>query len=243
MKEKSKFMKIDCLLTAKGNNTLKDKNILLLNDKPVLYYPAIAAKQVSLIDNFYVSSDCDKILTIANDLGYEKIKRPDELSQPNSQHVDVIKHYLNLPYISEDMPDILVVLLGNNITVKSTWIQDCINIMKNDMTISCVAPVYEDSDHNPYRCKKINNDGFLESFVDNSPVNLSTNRQDLPKSYFLSHNFWVINVKKFLNNELGDAPWSFMGKKVFPYKTEMSIDIHDYFDMGVARLWLDSQTL
>ena len=232
---------MDCLLTARGNNTLEDKNILMLNGKPVLYYPALAGKKVKVIDKYYVSSDCDKILNVAYDLGYSKVKRPEELSKPNSQHVDVIKHFLNLPSVANEMPDILVVLLGNNITVKSLWIEECIEIMKQDMTISCVAPVYEDCDHNPYRCKKINADGFIESFMENSPSSISTNRQDLPKSFFFSHNFWVLNVKKFLDGELGDAPWSFMGKKVFPYKIERSIDIHDMFDMGVAKLWLDQQ--
>ena len=52
--------KIVALLTGRGNNTLKDKNVLPVLGKPLLYYPAMAAKTCSLITDFYVSSDDEK---------------------------------------------------------------------------------------------------------------------------------------------------------------------------------------
>lgn len=55
-------MKIAALLTGRGNNTLKDKNVLPVLGKPLLYYPAMAAKTCNLITDFYVSSDDEKIL-------------------------------------------------------------------------------------------------------------------------------------------------------------------------------------
>lgn len=54
-------MKIAALLTGRGNNTLKDKNVLPVLGKPLLYYPAMAAKTCNLITDFYVSSDDEKI--------------------------------------------------------------------------------------------------------------------------------------------------------------------------------------
>ena len=54
-------MKVVALLTGRGNNTLKDKNVLPVLGKPLLYYPAMAAKACNLISDFYVSSDDDKI--------------------------------------------------------------------------------------------------------------------------------------------------------------------------------------
>ena len=61
--------KIVALLTGRGNNTLKDKNVLPVLGKPLLYYPAMAAKTCSLITDFYVSSDDEKILAEAEKLG------------------------------------------------------------------------------------------------------------------------------------------------------------------------------
>lgn len=65
-------MKIAALLTGRGNNTLKDKNVLPVLGKPLLYYPAMAAKTCNLITDFYVSSDDEKILKAASDCGYKK---------------------------------------------------------------------------------------------------------------------------------------------------------------------------
>jgi CMP-N,N'-diacetyllegionaminic acid synthase len=38
-------MQIAALLTGRGNNTLKDKNILPVFGKPLLYYPCQAARK------------------------------------------------------------------------------------------------------------------------------------------------------------------------------------------------------
>ena len=69
-------MKIVALLTGRGRSSLKDKNILPICGNPLLYYPAMAAKKSKHITAFYISSDDDKILNIASDLGYTKIRRP-----------------------------------------------------------------------------------------------------------------------------------------------------------------------
>ena len=58
-------MKVAALLTGRGNNTMKDKNVRLVLGKPLLYYPAMAAKSCDLITDFYVSSDDEKILNAA----------------------------------------------------------------------------------------------------------------------------------------------------------------------------------
>ena len=56
---------------------------------------------------------------------------------------------------------------------------------------------------------------------------------------FLAHNIWVINVKKLLNKEYGEGPWTFLGKNVIPYLIEESIDIHDQLDIIKAAYWIN----
>lgn len=231
-------MKIIALLTGRGNNTLKDKNILDILGKPVLYYPAKAAKQVEVIHDWYCSSDDEKILNTAIDIGYKPIVRPKELAQPNSQHIDCILHAIRYMNDNGEYPDIIVVLLANNVTVKSEWINDCIQLMSNDMSITAVVPTYTDNDHHPLRAKKISKDGTLEMYQENVSGKVSTNRQDLPKCLFLAHNFWVLNVGNLLNGALGHPPWSFMGNKVMPYEIDKSIDIHEEIDLYIAKEWI-----
>lgn len=230
-------MNVCCLMTGRGNNTLKDKNVLDVLGHPVLYYGGNAAVKSGEFDHLYCSSDDPKILDAAHEIGFEKIVRPLELGSPTAQHVDVLYHALDVMKQEGYVPDILCVLLANNVTVTSEMVRDCVEILKKDYdNISSVCPVYVDNDHHPYRCKRIV-DGKVVSFVDpGKPI--STNRQDLPECVFLAHNIWVINVKKFLNKELGQGPWSFLGKNVIPYKIDESIDIHDSLDLLKASHWI-----
>lgn len=234
-------MKVTALLTGRGNNTLKDKNILDVLGHPVLYYPAHAAKNAKLVDYFYCSSDDVKILKIAEEEGYKRIVRPDYLGAPSSQHVDVIKHAVDIMKERDELGDILIVLLANNVTVKSSWIDDCIRIMENDMTISAVVPVYEDNDHHPLRAKTLDSEGCLQMYEKGINGTISTNRQDLPPCLFLSHNFWVLNTRLMIESDYcGQQPWGFMGRKIVPYEIADSIDIHKPIDLYIAKEWIQN---
>lgn len=232
-------MKVNVLLTGRGNNTLRDKNILDVLGKPVMYYIANSCAKAKMTNNLYCSSDDDAILNVASELGYTPIKRPLELALPTAQHIDCIMHGLKFMERNNDLPDILVVALANNVTIKSKWVDDCIKMMENDMKISCVIPVYQDNDHHPLRAKIIDENGNVQMYekVDGK---ISTNRQDLTPCYFVSHNIWVLNVKILLSGEEGQAPWSFMGNNIKPYIINDSLDIHNRADLLVAREWIEN---
>ena len=231
-------MKTIALLTGRGNNTLKDKNILDVLGKPVLYYPANAAAKADCIDDYYCSSDDEKILDAAAVLGYKPILRPEELALPTAQHIDCIMHALSVMQKDNNIPDILVVILANNVTIKSDWLNDCVKIMKKDKSVTAVVPVYEDNDHHPLRAKTLNSDGTLSMYEKNVKGKISTNRQDLPECLFLSHNFWVLNTDFLLSGKEGQQPWGFMGDKIVPYRIDESIDIHKEIDLYIAREWI-----
>ena len=231
-------MKVYALLTGRGNNTLKDKNIMDILGHPVLYYPAHAGRKAKTIDSWFCSSDDEKILSAAELEGYKRIKRPAELATPTAQHIDAITHALGVIERNAVIPEILVVILANNITIKSQWIDECVRIMQDDMTISAVVPVYEDNDHHPLRSKRIEN-GRLQMYERDVTEKVSTNRQDLPKCFFLSHNFWVLNTNILRKNKgEGQAPWSFMGNNIAYYEIDESIDIHKPIDLIIAREWI-----
>ena len=232
-------MKVTALLTGRGNNTLKDKNILDVLGHPVLYYPAHAARMAKSIDTYYCSSDDEKILEAAEKEGFQRIVRPEYLGAPTAQHVDVIKHAVGFIKEKEELGDILVVILANNITIKSEWIDDCVKMMQNDMSLSAVVPVYEDNDHHPLRGKRIDENGRLAMYEQGITGHISTSRQDLPVCYFLSHNIWVLNTKKMLeSNYEGQQPWGFMGQNIAYYEIEESIDIHKKIDLYIAKEWI-----
>lgn len=233
-------MKITALLTGRGNNTLKDKNLLDVNGKPVLYYPAMAGRRTKEITDWYCSSDDDHILRYAEELGYEPIKRPEELALPTSQHIDCILHALAYMRSKDAVPDILVVILANNVTIRSEWIDQCVVKLCGDSSISSVVPVYKDNDHHPFRAKRMGKDGFLELF-EKTEQPISTNRQDLPACYYLAHNFWVLNAAYVLSGKEGQQPWGFMGDRIVPFEIEESIDIHTKRDLLIAEEWVKNE--
>lgn len=232
-------MSVYALLTGRGNNTLKDKNVLDCLGHPVLYYPANAALQAKTVEKLFCSSDDDKILAEAEKLGHMPIRRPAELALPTSQHIDCILHGLKVIGEKYPLPDILVVTLANNVTIKAEWIDDCVHMMEEDPTLTAVVPVYEDNDHHPLRAKTVDENGLLQMYEKEVTGKVSTNRQDLPKCYFLSHNFWVLRVDNVLNHcDEGQQPWSFMGNNIAYYPIEESIDIHKEIDLCIAHEWL-----
>ena len=232
-------MKIAALLTGRGNNTLKDKNVLPVLGKPLLYYPAMAARSCELITDFYVSSDDEKILNAAAECGYKKILRPAELALPTAQHVDAIVHALKLMKEDGVEPDILVVLLANSGIVKKEWIQESIDNLISNPELSASVPVLLEQDHHPYRCKCLREDGCLGTWFDFKGRDISTNRQDLPMNFILCHNFWTLNLKNSLYSDVaGQQPWTFMGNNIKPIVVKDSFDVHDEEDLKRTEKWI-----
>lgn len=232
-------MKIVALLTGRGNNTIKDKNVLPVLGKPLLYYPAMAARACGMITDFYVSSDDEKILNASADCGYKKIIRPAELALPTAQHVDAIIHALKVMKEEGVEPDILVVLLANSGIVKKEWIQESIENLIANPELSASVPVLLEQDHHPYRCKCLREDGCLGTWFNFNGRDVSTNRQDLPMNFVLCHNFWTLNLKNSLYNEVqGQQPWTFMGNNIKPIVVKESFDVHDEDDLVRTEKWL-----
>ena len=225
------------LLTGRGGSSLKGKNLIEICGKPVLAYPALAARDSRIIRAWYCSSDDKDILDAAEGYGYRRIERPEEISGPSSQHVDAIRHAIDCMHNDGCDPEIVFVLLANNVSVKTEWIDGCLDMMLADPSVSAVVPVYEDNDHHPLRAKRLV-DGFLVPFIDGG--NVSSNRQDLEKCFFLCHNFWCVRVSAVRSGK-GHPPWGFMGNSVVPYVVGKTVDIHDADDVKMAKDWLESK--
>lgn len=232
------------VITAKGNNlSLKDKNLILINGQPLIAYSIKAAMESKLITDVYVSTECTKIKSYCIDNNIKIIDRPSYLSQPESNHGDVIVHaYQTLKSIHGKV-DSVVILLGNTLMTKANDIDFAISKMyeSNDST-SCMT-IWKAQDDHPYRAMKINGLGYLESFDKdlNSP---STNRQSYPDVYFYDQGPWVMRSSTLENtkeNKSGPGPWWWMGEKCIPIIREWVTgrDVHGELDIALAEWWLN----
>lgn len=231
-------LNVTVLITARGNNTLYRKHMVLVEGKKLIEYPLGIFKEVDSINDYYISSDDDDILSLGKEYGYNTIKRSEKAARPTAQHIECIEEALKIIKDEKNyIPDILVVGLGNTVYFKPEWIQESIKLIKDNPEISAVVPVYLEQDHHPYRAKKIGEDGYLENYFDLDGI--STNRQDLPNNYFLCHNFWTLNTKKSIfSTEVGQPPWDFMGNKIYPLVLDTHIDVHTIEDVEICKRWV-----
>ncbi|MBK1972861.1 acylneuraminate cytidylyltransferase family protein, partial [Campylobacter sp. TTU-622] len=79
-----------------GSKGIKNKNLALLANKPLVYHTIKAAKEATCIDKIVLSSDGDEILTYARSQGIDIIKRPKELALDDTTSDKVILHALEI---------------------------------------------------------------------------------------------------------------------------------------------------
>lgn len=232
--------KIVALIIGRGNNTLKNKNILNVKGRPLLQWGGLAAKHSRYIQYFYISSDDDKILKAGESIGFKPIKRPNELALPTSQSSDAVKHALNIIEEQNGEMDVIVVIHANVGTITSQMIDDCIELLEKKRATS-VIPSHYKNEYHPRRAKKVLEDGTLTNFIGSSTDYVSANRQDLEMCVFFDHSFWVLDVKKGVKATNGQYPWPVMGNKIFPYITEGCFDVHDLEDLKKTEVWLSEK--
>lgn len=76
-----------------GSKRIPDKNIKILNGKPLIAWTIIAAKESGLFDEILVSTDSEKIATIANDYGASvPFLRPSQISGDTATTAEVVRH-------------------------------------------------------------------------------------------------------------------------------------------------------
>tara|TARA_B100001057_G_scaffold483417_1_gene560153 strand:+ start:10523 stop:11200 length:678 start_codon:yes stop_codon:yes gene_type:complete len=95
-----KKIKFIGLITARKNSQrVKNKNLILINKKPLLQYSLSALKKSKKIKFGFITTDCNKMSDLAKNNKIFTIKRPSNLALNNSTSEDTLKHAIN--YIIE----------------------------------------------------------------------------------------------------------------------------------------------
>jgi len=79
----------------------------------MIYWAINAAKNTKIIKNIYVSSESNKVLSLAKKYGVKTIKRPADLSKNTTPKMDVIKHAVNT-ISKRTKPKIIISLQANS---------------------------------------------------------------------------------------------------------------------------------
>ena len=173
-------MKILCIIPARsGSRGIIDKNIILLNGKPLIVYSieqALNSKYYKYM-RIIVSTDSEKYALISKKYGAEvPFLRPKEISQDLSLDEEFINHTVDyLRSVENYYPDIILQLRPTYPTRKVEIIDKCIELFleKRDEydSLRTVIP-YEKS---PYKMYRIINENLVPLFYeiyDNKQKNL-----------------------------------------------------------------------
>ena len=217
-----------------GSKGVKNKNIKLLNNKPLIEYSLELLKQSSLIDGYIISTESDKIIEVVKKLGYKiEFKRPIELAGDDVSRIDAIKHAVLLKEKTENTCYDIIVDLGVATPLKS--VNDLDQVIKlcvddNVENVFSVCPCAK----NPYFNMVEVIDDQVKLVKETYEI---TARQKAPSVYEMNDGFnvWTHNSLFSENSQFNNST------KIYIMPRLRSIDIDEEDDFMIAELILKKQ--
>ncbi len=138
---------ITIILARGGSKGLKNKNLRKLNGKPLIFYPINAAKKSKYIGNIIVSTDSEKIASVAKKFGaVVPFIRPKKLSGSLATTEKTLQHALiNYEKLVNRRFKICVFLTATDIFRKIYWIDKCVEYLHKNKKIESVFFGYKTS--------------------------------------------------------------------------------------------------
>ena len=126
-------MNILSIIPARGGSKgIPSKNIVKINNKPLLYYTVEASLKSKFVNRTIVSTDDKKIEKVASSLGAEVIIRPKKLANDTIGLEPAINHVLDHLKTNENyIPDIILILQNTSPHSTSVHIDEAITLFKN----------------------------------------------------------------------------------------------------------------
>ena len=109
MKKLSDMVCVSIILARGGSKGIKNKNLIEVGGKPLLYWSIMHSKQCKEIKEVYVSSDSKEILNCASYYGAKPIIRPAKISSDTSSSEDGWIHALKYIELNFSIkPDLVI---------------------------------------------------------------------------------------------------------------------------------------
>lgn len=217
-----------------GSKGIKNKNIRMINKKPLIYWTINEAKKVSAINKLIVSTDSKKIATIAETYGAAApFIRPKKFAMDNTLGIKTVLHALHA--IDHNNFDYILLLQPTSPLRIAKDINGIINfVIKNNL--KSAVSVSSVKDHPELMYELSNSNKLIKSFKNYNSIKI---RQRYKKLYringalYIAQKKWLIQHKDFLRKETHGY--------IMPY--ENSIDVDEIYDLKLAELILKNRKL
>jgi len=210
-----------------GSKRLPRKNILDLNDKPLITYSIEAGLNSKYIDKVIVSSDDNEILDISKNYGALTIKRPAELASDTATTFDAIEHTIE----NIDRYDYVVLLQPTSPLRDENHIDEAIELL-DEKEANAIVGVCE-MEHSPLWSNTLDNSLSMQGFLRDEVLNKRS--QDLEKYYRLNGAIYICKTEMLLQER------TFLLKNsIFAYimSRESSVDIDEKIDFILASTYM-----
>ena len=220
-----------------GSQGLKNKNLKLINGKPLMYYTITQAIKSKIFDKIMVSTDSKRILKYAKSFGADGwFLRPKKLASNTSSKVAAVKHaFIEAEKFYHKKFKFIADL---DVTSPLRKVEDIISAYKffikkrGDVLITGSK-----SRHNPYF--------NIVEIVNGKPRKVKNvkrdffRRQDAPKTYDMNASIYIWNRKTLLKSFTAALERSAKWKIIFyEMPKERSIDIDNEFDFKLVEFLL-----
>ncbi len=229
--------KILAIIPARsGSKRLVDKNIMYLQEKPLIAWSIEAAIKSKFIDRVVVSTDSFKYADIAKNYGaLVPFIRKGILALDSTPTFDVIEDVIKF-YNSRQISYKYIILLQPTSPLRNEkHIDEAIELFFLKKANSIVSVC--ECEHSPLWTNVLSSDGSMDNFIKEDIKNLRS--QDLPKYYRLNGAIFIAEISSYLKYK------SFFMPNSFAYKmsTKESIDIDTEIDFLMAEILLNKRGL
>ncbi|WP_413374357.1 cytidylyltransferase domain-containing protein [Paenibacillus taichungensis] len=216
-----------------GSKSLLNKNIRLLNHKPLINYTIEAALKSHYIDEVVVSTDCKKIADVAKSAGAKvPFMRPFELATDQAASIDVLKHVVH--FYEEEMKvsfENIMLLQPTSPLRNANDIDQAYQIFISNKGDSLQSITVADT--HPYLLRELNF-GKLEPYMKEQAYNLR--RQDLSELYVLNGAIYIVERDLLMNQNTMTG----LNNCGYLMPQERSVDIDNELDLKWAEFLIQS---
>lgn len=209
-----------------GSKGLKDKNIKLLDGKPLMAYTIEAAKASGQFDVIHVSTDSERYAEIAGNCGADvPFLRDQDLAGDTAGTWDVLRAVLRKYEDLGKQFDMVTLLQPTSPLRDAEDIKGACELFEKKDADSVVSVCM--TEHSPLLCNTLDGNLSMKDFIDMEKVG---RRQGLPDYYRLNGAIYIQKVPLMMEGATlyGDKSYAYVMKK------EKSVDIDDAFDFLMA---------
>jgi len=229
------------LQTARaGSKSVKSKNTLLIDDKPLFQYPVEKALNSKKIKQVYISTDIYLVKRNPDNLPYRVISRPESLCGDDSSHHDVMIHGLKeIEKREAEQVDILVVLLGNSLGAESHVLDEAISFLIENPEYDSIQSVSEFNMFNPFRAFTVENESLKtymsqEDILNGKKIKNINDKKSAGDIYFANGSFFICRRDILLKME-GMLPFPWLGFNIKPWVQPVTMEIDAYWQSSVLK--------